>query len=750
MSSRFSEQTNSLGSIQYFVFDNGNTRFAIQIASKYTNLTSLEITHCSANEFALNLSLILYELRNLTKLKSITILGCYFSAFGIRYPLDWMSNIRTINLACNNLDIKETVRFFGNQSSLSQLDTLILDNNSPDNVIPINFNTYILDANLFCNLSFSYSLRRWSFQRTGHFVYDAALTKCVPNLRSVSCGHNLFLDIADDGILVPTDIQRQIALAKSVSSIFYIKSSYLMSSLPSSETYCHSDDVTPDQYFVDETQFEFSSPICEPMYMNKDYHNVFFNVPLCLRGLQLDHFALNSEDNYIPPMNIRFSPNNSFELLDLSHSIVMVNGLKINAVSVSGLHKLRVLKLRHMNIHLVYMVTLHHADNLKVIDLSDNRLELMTAQQLSKIFTKPLTIHVFNLSACNIGELTSDFLHQFPRLTYLDLSYNKLSHLSLNLSWLIANDSLFIDLSFNQISTVVNSFVESIKFAEVIRPVTLNLNKNQFRCDCDTIAFIGWFQTTNVSIMSKEIITCNYRGFDTKFIISVDVTYLEFECSKFERILYISLSSVTGIAVISFITGVLLFKYRWHVRWHWFHYKSWIKRLFSNRYYMMLNVKPDFGCYINYLGVTDEWIMREFLPRIEGWDIGDAFVYARNGIGGEFVADLIMETINNSKILLYIIGNDSNAGEVQTFNISLKLSAIERLSDVIIVYKDLVTFEILQQRMPLLKSLCKPNRKYQLTVIQFEANDLFWPELQQHFVTRSTCMSDAELDVNIA
>ena len=315
--------------------------------------------------------------------------------------------------------------------------------------MPVNLNAYLLDAYLFCNLSFSSSLRRLSLQRTGLFIYDAAITKCVPNLRSVSCGHNLFFDFAEYGTLVPSDTERRIALLKSLSFVYYLKMSYPMFISPSYETYCLAEDVKSDQYFLDETQFKFNSSICEPMYMHKDYHDDFFLIPLCLRGLQLDHIVLNSEINYIPEVNITFAPNNSFELLDLSYSIFMVNGMNVTAVSVSGLRKLRVLKFRHMNIHTFYMFTLSDAKNLKLIDLSDNRLELMTAQQLSKMFTKPLNIRMFNLSACNIDELNSDFLHQFPRLTYLDLSYNKLSHLSLNLSWLTSRDNLFIDLSFN-------------------------------------------------------------------------------------------------------------------------------------------------------------------------------------------------------------------------------------------------------------------------------------------------------------
>ena len=163
------------------------------------------------------------------------------------------------------------------------------------------------------------------------------------------------------------------------------------------------------------------------------------------------------------PINIRISPNNSLELLDLSHSIFSIDGVIENAFGISGLKKLRILRLRHMNIRRFYMVTFNHADNLEEIDFSDNRLEQMTAGQLSKMFTKPVNVHKLNLFACNIGELRSDFLQQFPNVTLLDLSYNKLPHLLLNLSWLSSISNLTIDLSFNQITIVDDIFVNTVQ-----------------------------------------------------------------------------------------------------------------------------------------------------------------------------------------------------------------------------------------------------------------------------------------------
>ena len=189
-------------------------------------------------------------------------------------------------------------------------------------------------------------------------------------------------------------------------------------------TYCDSDDVYFDSYFFDETQFNTNSTICEPAKLDPQHQKVV--LPTCLRGIQLDHYALNSKINYLPQMSIRVAPNNSIESIDLLYMILMTDGLSVNAFSIQGLHMLRLMKFRRMNFKMFFMVTINDANNFEDFALSDNRFELMTAKQFSKMFTKPLTIQKLNLSYSNIGKLDSDFFHHFPQLTYLDLLHNKL------------------------------------------------------------------------------------------------------------------------------------------------------------------------------------------------------------------------------------------------------------------------------------------------------------------------------------
>ena len=724
----FLEVTKSLKSLDSFVFYGGDVKFGIYIASQLTNLTSLEFRMCFNPEL-FSLAQLFHRLRNLTQLQSIAIVHCYLSNVG-NMSFDGINNLKNINLGCNYLNIGETIRFLGSQSSLFHLDTLIMDRIDMTRNI-IDRNEFTFNSNIFCNLSFSSSLRRLSIQQVKLLYFEAAMFRCLQNLQSISLGHNMFIDILDDGRLVEQG-ERLSVTFKWSKSLYYIKISSVLTVATTKETYCHAEDNTFDQYFIDENVLQKQSTVCESGSL--DIQHGYIKVPSCLRALQVDHIGLSSDyGNSPPPLGIRVSSNNSLELLDFSYSVFNIDGLFINALTISGLSKLRIVKLRHMNIKRLYMVTLNHAENLYDVDLSDNRFEQMTAKQLSQMFAKPLNIYKLNLSACDIIELNSDFLRQFPQIAFLDLSYNKLSYVSFNFSWLISNVSLIIDLSFNQISVIKDSFVESIKLLELLRPITLKLNNNQFRCDCDTVNFIRWFQQTNYTVVfeNKNDITCIYRGINALSITSIDVENLEFQCTQYLRILYISIGSMLCIAIICLLSGIVLFQYRWHVRWYWYHVQRKIQKLRAVPGYASLAENKSYICYINYFGVSDQWIMTEMVSRIRDWNVGEVFLFQKNVCGGLCIADAIIEAIESSSALLYVIGNDHEAGEVQTFHRSLELASIERSSDLMIVDRDLVTFKNLQERMPILKYLSKPNRKHPLKTIQFKDNDMFWNELKQ-------------------
>ena len=114
------------------------------------------------------------------------------------------------------------------------------------------------------------------------------------------------------------------------------------------EKYCNSDDVALDRYFIDETHFELNTATCEQNYTHQPDN--YFTLSPCLRTIQVDHFAMNSEVNYLYPMSVQFSPNNNLKLLDLLYTTLLANGIRLNAINLSGLRNLRVLNFRQMSI----------------------------------------------------------------------------------------------------------------------------------------------------------------------------------------------------------------------------------------------------------------------------------------------------------------------------------------------------------------------------------------------------------------
>ena len=162
-SKNFVEAAKSLNSLDSFVFYNGDIKFGIQIASQLTNLTSQEFRECN-NDDMYTLAQLLDQLKNLTKLHSITIVRCDLHNVGNITSLNWMYNVKNINLACNYLNIRETISFLGNQSSLCHLDTLILDRIDMKSNI-FDCHELVFNSKIFCNLSFSSSLRRLSLQK---------------------------------------------------------------------------------------------------------------------------------------------------------------------------------------------------------------------------------------------------------------------------------------------------------------------------------------------------------------------------------------------------------------------------------------------------------------------------------------------------------------------------------------------------------------------------------------------------------
>ena len=737
----------SLTSLTSLIYQYGYAKMAASIVGQLPQLTSVEF-HRVIFDYEFQSDFIL-NLRNLKKLEALSIRASSGLVTLGSKVLNWTTNLKHLNLACNQeLSIIDTIRYLGNQTSLSNIKTLILDHTNNDH-----FGKHVpfrMDASLFCNLSFSSSLERLSLQRLGFFSIDSAITKCITTLRSLNFGHNIPY-ISD----CESDDSCYKSLVAALSSVQFIKASNLMITRPTKDTYC-TDDISLnfDEYFIDEKIFSNSSDCksLKDIKQNEHVKSQYIQLPPCLRAFQFDYFYRT--ESVPPPFKLNFSSNNSLELLDLSDTIWNPNGLALDTIQFNGFYKLRIFRLRNALLSKFHMITIS-TNSLEQIDLSKNRFDQMTKLQLFNMFTRPMAkLQLLNLSASNIYELPSNFLWQFPLLEYLDLSFNKISEMTLNLSLVNLASSFTLNIASNQLSSINDSFMATADFLSSQRSVTVQLSNNQFRCDCDTLSFVRWFQSTRVIIKNKTNIQCSFNDAGNPVLVpisSINIAHLNSDCFAKQRILYISLGILSTGILISLCGGLYLYRQRYRIRWHWYNNKKKLCGIKSE------NLTEEhshwqYSAYVNYWRVGGRWVMEELVKKIEDLRRGNAIIRGRDSNGGENVADFIMDAIIKSKKLVYVIGDDVKLGEERDwFQFSFYMALEQRkysLSDFIFIIKNDIDYDDIGGT--LLSMLCQPRTNM---VMRIECNDSnrYWVnDLESIFNTGGNAISDDSQLIDIS
>ena len=110
---------------------------------------------------------------------------------------------------------------------------------------------------------------------------------------------------------------------------------------------------------------------------------------------------------------------------------------------------------------------LKHVPNIEVLDLSDNKFKYVPS------FTNNHQIIALNMSNNQLRNWTTD-IRQFVSLKVLDLSGNKIQYLD----------------------SVTTNGLDELNEKNNSTPVVLDLRRNVLRCDCQTLHFIKWINST--------------------------------------------------------------------------------------------------------------------------------------------------------------------------------------------------------------------------------------------------------------
>ena len=266
--------------------------------------------------------------------------------------------------------------------------------------------------------------------------------------------------------------------------------------------------------------YDFRRVFCLDRYYTLDVNDYFPIEPPVLRQTTVST-ANNTAPCSSPPLQIP----SSLEFLDLADcGMNSPKDIKSSA-SIKHVH------LRFLNVSmnkftndLCSVCCIEGVNRVEVWDLSHGALELITQEFMHSF----VNLRFFNLSHNALGDSGSDFQYSFSGLRLLEdinLSHNKLRGINplafeycnrLKLINLANNeftyidlymDSLidleYIDLSGNRLISLSDTFMSTLDEMVHVRSLAVDLQREMFMCNCDTLSFVRWTRVTHVKLVNK-------------------------------------------------------------------------------------------------------------------------------------------------------------------------------------------------------------------------------------------------------
>ena len=150
------------------------------------------------------------------------------------------------------------------------------------------------------------------------------------------------------------------------------------------------------------------------------------------------------------------------------------------------------------------------------------------------------------------------------RLKLINLANNELADIDVYVDSLI--DLEYIDLSGNRLISLSDTLISKLDEMVHVRPLAVDLQREMFMCNCDSLSFLLWTRVTQVELVSKERLTCLFGDIKDKSLNDIDVKDIASEC----RVPSVLPIVVPVVAVVVFICSfaALARYHRWYIKYH--------------------------------------------------------------------------------------------------------------------------------------------------------------------------------------
>ncbi|XP_012939334.1 toll-like receptor 4 [Aplysia californica] len=384
-----------------------------------------------------------------------------------------------------------------------------------------------------------------------------------------------------------------------------------------------------------------NSQQCETLAVEK-ISTIYFSIPKTLQILHMESFSRNLgpfSNNIIVTggKNLRelYLPGNSLKFL--SRVIKGISGLEtldisdndcsvISPVFFQFLASVKTLKIRGALLDSMFMST--HSEHLfrsltklRSLDLSNNQLNLLSRDT----FQNNSHLQTLNLANNRFTTIPLD-LTILPNLTYLDLSRNSISQLSVK-------DMQLVELH-----------------AGTVTEFSLHLTGNMLVCTCSSIQFLTWLQNTKVNLDRPITYSClTENGTLTTTADFSDVRALWRKCQG-QTALLISVI-VLCLMSLGFVVTILCWKMKTRL-------KSFIYRVFLQGFVLHRPRDYRLGVLIGYADADTRlacFTLRDFIHSRLGLS---TYVRDINLLPASDMAESIVDAVNSSWRIVLLVTSD--------------------------------------------------------------------------------------------
>ena len=375
-----------------------------------------------------------------------------------------------------------------------------------------------------------------------------------------------------------------------------------------------------------------------------------FTIPISLRHLSARNSNLRYEVTDIPFSHLRFP--NILDSIDLSNNLIY-------KWTDPFLH---LYSLKHLNLSNNFCFNISgqfflNCPNLTSLDASHNKIGPVLAKDAQgSIFQFLKSLHTLDMSSNSIEHLPENIFIFSESLGHLDLSFNQIESINFNFEHM-KNLSVLL-LRQNKITTLPVNLLKQMSdnSKEDDKNITVDLSENILDAsDCENLEFLMWLKTHPdcfIDVNIYKFYTGTYGPISYSAFLN-SFNRIQHNCNHKAYSGPITVASVFIVISISVITGAIIYRYRWRLRYLYYMTKARYNGYIPVRE-TEVNRKYQYDLFVSYATDDYQFVTGEMYSKLEEAGL-TMCLHQKDFLPGNAIAENIVQAVRDSKLTLIVL-----------------------------------------------------------------------------------------------